>query len=162
MVRLKWAQLTVGECEETAFDGPQAPPGGGEARRRAARASRPLPPPELPPPPPVKGRRRVLHHLAAGAIAGATAKTVEAPLDRVKIIFQVSASRFSFRAAARQMATIARNEGVAGLWKGNGAAAGAAATAARRPRGCTGALGRPCSKSGPEAANAGARRAQAL
>jgi hypothetical protein len=65
--------------------------------------------------------RRVLFHLVAGALAGATAKTVEAPLDRVKIIFQVSKQRFSFPAAARQMVAIARAEGLTGLWKGNGA-----------------------------------------
>jgi hypothetical protein len=62
-----------------------------------------------------------LAHLVSGALAGATAKTVEAPLDRVKIIFQVSKQRFSLRAAGRQMLAIARSEGVAGLWKGNGA-----------------------------------------
>jgi hypothetical protein len=54
-------------------------------------------------------------------VAGATAKTVEAPLDRVKIIFQVSKQRFSFAAAAKQMGVIANTEGLSGLWKGNGA-----------------------------------------
>ena len=72
--------------------------------------------------------RRVVHHLIAGAVAGATAKTVEAPLDRVKIIFQVSKQRFSFAAAAKQMGIIAKTEGLSGLWKGNGACV---ATAAR-------------------------------
>ena len=69
--------------------------------------------------------RRVVHHLIAGAVAGATAKTVEAPLDRVKIIFQVSKQRFSFAAAAKQMGAIAKTEGLSGLWKGNGACVGA-------------------------------------
>ena len=70
----------------------------------------------------------MVHHLIAGAVAGATAKTVEAPLDRVKIIFQVSKQRFSFAAAAKQMGIIAKTEGLSGLWKGNGACV---ATAAR-------------------------------
>ena len=59
--------------------------------------------------------------MLAGALAGATAKTVEAPLDRVKIIFQVNKERFSMRAALRRMGEIAQTEGVRGLWKGNGA-----------------------------------------
>ena len=77
-----------------------------------------------------KGRRRLTtaakragQHLLAGALAGATAKTIEAPLDRVKIIFQVNKERFSLRAAVRRMLEISRNEGVRGLWKGNGAPA---------------------------------------
>ena len=65
--------------------------------------------------------KRAGQHLLAGALAGATAKTVEAPLDRVKIIFQVNKERFSLRAAVRRMLEISRNEGVQGLWKGNGA-----------------------------------------
>jgi solute carrier family 25, member 42 len=77
----------------------------------------------LPEPPRQLGRgARFATHLCAGALAGATAKTIEAPLDRVKIIFQVSKQPFSFRAAGRQMVAIVRNEGVQGLWKGNGEA----------------------------------------
>jgi len=114
-MRVRWSSITVDEDEV----GRVAPRGWRRAR---------LPPePEAPPP---RRKTRVLHHLLAGAVAGSTAKTVEAPLDRVKIIFQVSKQKFSFRAAARQMVAIARNEGVAGLWKGNGAAA-----AGRRPAG---------------------------
>ena len=63
-----------------------------------------------------RSRLRFLTHLVSGALAGATAKTLEAPLDRVKIIFQVSKERFSLRAAAAQMGVIARSEGVQGLW----------------------------------------------
>jgi hypothetical protein len=81
---------------------------------------------ELEPPQPQwepSSSTRFVTHLVCGGLAGATAKTVEAPLDRVKIIFQVSKQRFSLRAAGRQMVAIARSEGVAGLWKGNGARA---------------------------------------
>ena len=105
-MRLKWSTLTVDEDDDESF-----------VRRR-----RPVSKPVVAAAEPVQhaGRKRVLFHLIAGAVAGATAKTVEAPLDRVKIIFQVSKSRFSFRAAARQMVAIASNEGIQGLWKGNG------------------------------------------
>jgi hypothetical protein len=135
MVRLKWEQLTVDED----FEALEEPAARRRGRRQAASAasassSAAAAAAQTPPPPPRPSARRVLHHLAAGALAGATAKTVEAPLDRVKIIFQVSASRFSFRAAARQMVAIARNEGVQGLWKGNGAAAAGDAAGAS-PRG---------------------------
>ena len=132
-MRLKWSTLTVDEDDDESF-----------VRRR-----RPVSKPVVAAAEPVQhaGRKRVLFHLIAGAVAGATAKTVEAPLDRVKIIFQVSKSRFSFRAAARQMVAIASAEGVQGLWKGNGARL-PRQRAAARPRRALGpalgqALGRP-------------------
>ena len=67
------------------------------------------------------GHMQVLRHMAAGAIAGTAAKTVIAPADRVKIIFQVSERPFSLRAAMRFGLDIVKTEGVAKLWKGNGA-----------------------------------------
>ena len=60
--------------------------------------------------------------LVSGAIAGATAKTVIAPGDRVKIIYQVDPSRpFTLRNAMRTGSKIVEHGGVLGLWRGNGA-----------------------------------------
>ncbi|KPJ17498.1 Solute carrier family 25 member 42 [Papilio machaon] len=59
--------------------------------------------------------------LAAGATAGAVAKTVIAPLDRAKIRFQTSDIPYSTRAAVQFLVTSARTEGVMALWRGNSA-----------------------------------------
>eukprot|EP00474_Spongospora_subterranea_P006869 CRZ07327.1 hypothetical protein [Spongospora subterranea] len=62
----------------------------------------------------------ILHSLIAGGSAGGVAKTTIAPLDRVKIIYQVSSSQqFTFSAAYRSIKQIIKDEGVMGLWKGN-------------------------------------------
>ena len=116
--RLKWETLVNADAD--------ASPAPRRHRVRPSRVAPPQPQPQPQPEPepepaPVPRQRRVLQHLLAGALAGATAKTVEAPLDRVKIIFQVSKQRFSLRAAVKQMVAIARSEGIQGLWKGNGA-----------------------------------------
>ncbi|CBH15511.1 mitochondrial carrier protein, putative [Trypanosoma brucei gambiense DAL972] len=70
----------------------------------------------------VQGVVRFLEGFAAGGIAGAVSKTVIAPADKVKIIFQVdSQRRFSlYNACKLGMATV-RKHGIAGLWIGNGA-----------------------------------------
>ncbi|GHP02244.1 hypothetical protein PPROV_000100100 [Pycnococcus provasolii] len=65
-------------------------------------------------------KANLLRSFISGGIAGMTAKTIEAPLDRVKIIFQTSQLQFSFPAAARKMQSLAQQEGVRALWKGNG------------------------------------------
>jgi solute carrier family 25 protein 42 len=58
--------------------------------------------------------------LICGAIAGATAKTVTAPIDRVKILYQVNAERaFTLAKAAKTTTKIFNNTGIAGLWRGN-------------------------------------------
>eukprot|EP00050_Salpingoeca_kvevrii_P021604 m.113113 g.113113 ORF g.113113 m.113113 type:complete len:592 (+) comp9415_c2_seq1:814-2589(+) len=60
--------------------------------------------------------------LVAGGIAGAVAKTVIAPGDRIKIVYQVDPKRiFSLGSAWRSGRAIVRNHGVTGLWRGNGA-----------------------------------------
>eukprot|EP00760_Papus_ankaliazontas_P005615 PhM_4_TR12672/c0_g3_i1/m.37445/K15085/SLC25A42; solute carrier family 25, member 42 len=64
----------------------------------------------------------VLESLVAGGVAGACAKTVIAPGDRVKILFQVSSHKhFTLVEAFKTGAFIVEEEGIVGLWKGNGA-----------------------------------------
>lgn len=59
-------------------------------------------------------------HLMCGGAAGAMAKSVIAPADRVKILYQTNAQRlFSWRAVARTFTAIYRNTGPAGLWRGH-------------------------------------------
>lgn len=64
--------------------------------------------------------------LLAGGIAGSTAKTVVAPLDRVKILFQGKNPHFkqyagSWSGAFRALAEIWRESGVLGLYRGHSA-----------------------------------------
>lgn len=62
-----------------------------------------------------------LETLFSGAIAGAVAKTVVAPADRVKIIYQVDSKKdFSFNSALRTARQIIQTEGISALWRGNG------------------------------------------
>ncbi|PAN31454.1 hypothetical protein PAHAL_5G420800 [Panicum hallii] len=62
---------------------------------------------------------------AAGAAAGAAAKTVTAPLDRVKILMQTHSVRVAGESAKKAVgfleaiADIGKEEGLKGYWKGN-------------------------------------------
>ncbi|XP_005109276.1 mitochondrial coenzyme A transporter SLC25A42 [Aplysia californica] len=69
----------------------------------------------------VAAHHKVLTSLIAGAMAGALAKTVIAPLDRTKINFQIANKPFSAREAARFLYDTVRNSGVLSLWRGNSA-----------------------------------------
>ncbi|PSC69510.1 mitochondrial substrate carrier family B [Micractinium conductrix] len=61
-----------------------------------------------------------VRELLAGGAAGATAKTVIAPLERCKILFQTGKLRGA--ALTPTLTHIYRTEGLPGLWRGNGAA----------------------------------------
>lgn len=60
-----------------------------------------------------------LRNLLAGGVAGMVAKSIVAPVDRIKILYQVSSARFSLADVPRVARTIMKEEGVAALWKGN-------------------------------------------
>jgi len=57
----------------------------------------------------------------AGAAAGAAAKTVTAPLDRLKILFQVGRARFTLPAGWAALRGAVAREGAASLWRGHSA-----------------------------------------
>jgi len=57
--------------------------------------------------------------IVAGGIAGMIAKTVVAPLERIKILYQVSAETFVLRKVPFVMLNIVQKEGLTALWKGN-------------------------------------------
>lgn len=60
-------------------------------------------------------------NMIAGGIAGMIAKTVVAPVDRIKILYQISSARFRLRDLPSVGYHIVQNEGFTALWKGNSA-----------------------------------------
>ncbi|XWS72154.1 hypothetical protein CRYUN_Cryun02cG0015900 [Craigia yunnanensis] len=59
--------------------------------------------------------------LVAGGVAGGLAKTVVAPLERVKILFQTRRAEFHSIGLFGSFKKIAKTEGIMGFYRGNGA-----------------------------------------
>ncbi|GMY36264.1 mitochondrial carrier protein CoAc2 [Fagus crenata] len=59
--------------------------------------------------------------LVAGGVAGGFAKTVVAPLERVKILFQTRKEEFQSIGLSGSFKKIAKTEGIMGFYRGNGA-----------------------------------------
>ncbi|GLU10025.1 hypothetical protein SLE2022_268540 [Rubroshorea leprosula] len=59
--------------------------------------------------------------LIAGGVAGGFAKTVVAPLERVKILFQTRRDEFKSIGLIGSVQKIAKTEGIMGFYRGNGA-----------------------------------------
>jgi hypothetical protein len=60
-----------------------------------------------------------VRNIIAGGVAGMVAKSVVAPLDRIKILYQVTPAEFKIRNIPTVTRNIIVNEGWTALWKGN-------------------------------------------
>eukprot|EP00934_Nitzschia_sp_Nitz4_P008600 Nitzschia sp. Nitz4//scaffold2_size372955//317031//318366//NITZ4_000464-RA/size372955-snap-gene-0.106-mRNA-1//-1//CDS//3329546901//8590//frame0 len=60
-----------------------------------------------------------IRNILAGGIAGMIAKSIVAPFDRIKILFQISSAEFSFQKVPLVALRIIKHEGLGALWKGN-------------------------------------------
>ena len=58
-------------------------------------------------------------NLVAGGLAGMLAKTAVAPMDRIKILYQVTSTPFYIRNVPSVVGRIIKEEGFQALWKGN-------------------------------------------
>ncbi|KAH9402050.1 PREDICTED: mitochondrial coenzyme A transporter SLC25A42-like [Rhagoletis zephyria] len=61
----------------------------------------------------------VLNALISGSISGMVVKSMTAPLDRVKIIYQASSKPFSYKKGLKTAEKIVADTGWKGLWRGN-------------------------------------------
>ncbi|KAI2490808.1 hypothetical protein MHU86_23773 [Fragilaria crotonensis] len=62
---------------------------------------------------------REMRNLLAGGVAGMVAKSIVAPVDRIKILYQVSSRTFRLGDVPRIATKIITDEGFSALWKGN-------------------------------------------
>lgn len=62
---------------------------------------------------------KAARNLIAGGLAGMIAKTFVAPIDRIKILYQVTSARFHLRDVPKVAYSIIEKEGWSALWKGN-------------------------------------------
>jgi len=60
-----------------------------------------------------------LRNIIAGGLAGMIAKSVVAPFDRIKILYQVSSAKFQITKLPGIAKRIVQEEGFSALWKGN-------------------------------------------
>lgn len=60
-----------------------------------------------------------IRNIIAGGIAGMIAKSIIAPFDRIKILYQVSSAEFKITNVPRIAKRIVEEEGLSALWKGN-------------------------------------------
>eukprot|EP00526_Cylindrotheca_closterium_P028646 CAMPEP_0113619588 /NCGR_PEP_ID=MMETSP0017_2-20120614/9948_1 /TAXON_ID=2856 /ORGANISM="Cylindrotheca closterium" /LENGTH=354 /DNA_ID=CAMNT_0000529169 /DNA_START=169 /DNA_END=1229 /DNA_ORIENTATION=- /assembly_acc=CAM_ASM_000147 len=60
-----------------------------------------------------------IRNLLAGGMAGMVAKSVVAPFDRIKILYQISSAEFHIQNVPKVALKIYRTEGLQALWKGN-------------------------------------------
>lgn len=66
----------------------------------------------------LKGQE-VLSRLITGGIAGIVGKSAIAPLERIKMIFQVTSQTYSWSSAYQKMKDIIKEGGLKSLWKGH-------------------------------------------
>ena len=60
-----------------------------------------------------------VRNLIGGGLAGMVAKSVVAPFDRIKILYQISSAEFHIYKVPGVAWNIIQNEGISALWKGN-------------------------------------------
>ena len=60
-----------------------------------------------------------VRNLVAGGLAGMLAKSIVAPFDRIKILYQVSSAHFHLWKVPQIAYRIVKEEGLSALWKGN-------------------------------------------
>lgn len=60
-----------------------------------------------------------IRNIIAGGIAGMVAKSIVAPVDRIKILYQISSKPFHLLDVPKVAYNIIQTEGIIALWKGN-------------------------------------------